>query len=898
MGNRLALLAALGCGLLTSASAQLSDTEKGLLRDGMAVGNLSTADLNWDRRPFNDRWRMPLINRSLDDPIATADELTQLQADLGRSSVGVALGMIARAAYGEATTTAPILPPSVLNEALPEAIRRPVSFLAERVAAASAEVREATMNLSETEARALIESLPVLAAETDLVRFDFVSAEPLTLQEALRLLEKVDLRRIRAIAARLSDAIDQVTPELQRSNFDVPSPLVLRVSGIVVRLQGRANDVADHTDSALCIDFGGNDTYTGRVGAGIRYASVLLDLGGDDVYATRDASVGVGLLGIGIARDFGGNDRYAARHLTAGVGVGGVGVLVDGDGHDQYRSNALAQGFASFGVGLLIDGKGDDLYQVALFGQGAARTAGFGSVVDREGDDTYRAGGLMLNAPLFQDVTYSFAQGFASGYREDTGGTSGGVGLLTDLRGRDAYIAETYAQAASYWLSLGGLYDGDGHDTYSAYHYAQSSAMHLCSAYFFDLAGDDAYAMKFGASHAIGHDYGVAFLLDRSGNDNYFAQDSQPGLGNANGLGIFLDATGTDRYQGPSGRGNASRGSGSVGLFIDGSGQDVYREGLADGTANLTDQWGFAYDAPSPRVTGIAAGQRPPRPIPGSLPAPDAVRMEELYAQATQWAVGEAGPKVEEALGKLVGIGLPAANWMIENKLATADRLQARAFVEVLRDVGPDAQQKLVDRIARGTLAEKRVGLGIAVDGRFRVVAPLVPDLMDVPEIQLQAVRAAGVLASRESVGALLPVAAQRNQVGMAAIISLAQIGDEQGYSTAEALLGGPLPVRKASLSLMARFPLRAMESAGRLILEPDERLVRIGIELLGMVGTPESLGLIGPMLMSPSPGIRAQALTALAGQCPDAFRLTFVGLRSDPDPMVRAVASRLEPGR
>src|SRR5205823_9991597 len=133
---------------------------------------------------------------------------------------------------------------------------------------------------------------------------------------------------------------------------------------------------------------------------------------------------------------------------------------------------------------------------------------------DRKGDDIYRAGGLVLNSPLFATVHYSNAQGYASGYREDTGGVSGGVGLLTDLEGDDSYLGETYCQAASYWFSLGSLYDQSGNDTYSAYHYAQASAMHCCGAYLFDLAGDDSYTIKYGAGHAIGHDYGVAFLLD------------------------------------------------------------------------------------------------------------------------------------------------------------------------------------------------------------------------------------------------------------------------------------------------------------------------------------------------------------------------------------------------
>ena len=83
--------------------------------------------------------------------------------------------------------------------------------------------------------------------------------------------------------------------------------------------------------------------------------------------------------------------------------------------------------------------------------------------------------------------------------------------------------------------------------------------MHMCAAYLFDLAGDDIYATSFGASHAIGHDYGTAVMFDRAGSDIYVARDSRPGVGNANGLGLFIDASGEDRYQGPPSAGNAAR---------------------------------------------------------------------------------------------------------------------------------------------------------------------------------------------------------------------------------------------------------------------------------------------------------------------------------------------------
>ncbi len=893
--------AALGlvCLLPGLAWAQVTDRERELYQQALAAANLGPNDLIWDRRPFTDAWRMPLIDRALDRPFETGDALMSLQRTTATNSPSQILALLAATAYGETWRPRSVEDALIEDAQLPAEVRRPVSAIARAIAQATLQVRKATEKLTEADARLVIESLPQLAVEEESLRFDFVRQPSATLTEVLGLLEQVDLAAIRAAAAQLSSAIDEQLPALQRTTYDPKEPLSFRVYGQLVRLMGRGSDKFAYTDAMLAIDFGGDDVYEGRPGAGVRYAAVLIDLGGNDRYQGRDLSVGTGVLGIGIARDLSGDDTYAGNNLSCGVGMAGVGLLIDSAGDDVYRAKTLAQGFGMFGVGLLVDASGDDLYQLGLMGQGAARTSGVGMLIDRKGDDTYRAGGIIVNSPLFEDVTYSFAQGYASGYREDTGGISGGIGMLTDMEGRDAYMSETYAQGASYWLSIGSLLDGAGHDSYSGYHYVQSSAMHLCAAYLMDLAGDDSYSTKFGASHAIGHDYGVAMLLDRAGNDLYFAQDSIPGIGNANGIGLFIEGAGNDRYQGPPGRGNAARGSGSVGLFVDGDGQDVYRDGLADGQVRRPDAWSLGYDLASSKIDAGPSERTAPRPLPGSLPVPNTAEMEQLYRRATQWSVGTAQAQVEEALSKLVGVGLPAVQWMLDKKLTTSDRLQNRAFVHVIRDVGVEAQRLLGAKIASGNLNEKRNGLAIAVDGNFREAAGVVPGLMSVPELQNNAVRAAGVLGANEAVPSLMRLAANRSQLGLSALISLAQIGDERAFTTAESLLiTGSLPVRQAAIDLMVKFPLRATATGQRLLLEKEERSVRIGVELLGRVGTPEALAEVGTRLLAPSPGVRAQAILALQGQCPEDLRLRFLSMRMDPDAMVRAVAMRADPGR
>lgn len=901
MGNRAKQIAvALGAASAALALGQWTPAERKAIDETLRIGNLSEKDLTWDRRPFNDPFRLSLVDKSLDQPIESSDLLMRLSSDLMMAPVGRALRIIDATWPDVPTIPSAAVAPAAGKWTGPETLREPILKLTEQISIASQEVRAATSELSDEERRQLIESLPSLMAEEFTPKLDFVKQKPLALGAALPLLKRIDQRRIVRAAGFLSDAVEEATRTLAQSKVDLAKPLELRLYGSTVRIFGRGSDIHTETDASLTIDLGGDDVYRGRHGAGVGYASVCIDLGnGNDVYEPKDLSIGAGLLGIGIARDEGGDDTYRTGSLSLGCGMGGVGVFTDAYGDDHYRSKVLSQGFAAFGIGLLIDAKGSDFYDIELYGQGAGRTQGVGVLIDREGRDVYRAGGNALNTPLFTDVNYSFAQGMGMGFREDTGGTSGGVGMLLDGAGDDAYLAETYAQAASYWFGLGVLYDRSGNDTYVAYHYAQSSAMHLTAAYLFDLAGDDAYSMKFGAGHAIGHDYGVAVLLDRAGNDVYSARDSNPSVGNANGLGLFVDAAGDDRYSGPPGRGNAARGSGSLGIFVDMSGQDRYREGLADSNAAVSDSWGVAYDFETPRIASTSTALAQERPVPGSLPRPTDAELDALYRKATQWGVGSAQAEVESAIGKLIGIGLPAFEWMLDNRLARADRLQIRAFTAVIGAVGSPAKEKLAEKAAKGNLDEKRNALSIAVDGRVMELAPIVPSLIDNPSLRLQAVRAAGTLGSRESVDRLIPLTRDLNNLGLAATVALAEIGDERAYATGEVLLVVQnLPVRRAAMALLAKFPLRASETAVRLLGDTDERKNRLGIELLGAIGTPEALSVIAERLLDPSPGIRIQSLIALNGRCPEEKRLTLISLRNDPDPAVRAIAMRIDPGR
>jgi hypothetical protein len=877
-----------------SGTAQLTLEERRGIEDALFLGNMKPADLLFERTPFHDPYRFGLVDAALRDPVASVEPLMRLH----RIEGGDPFASLRREVFGGAAALSahPTAPIAEGVDALPAPLRAPLSALTYAMRESDARIQEAVKGLTPAEQRELIEGLPVLAVEEARVTFDFVRSQPSPRARILQLLGRVDVAKIRDAGEAVAATAVRAAQRIREAKATIDGKIRLRVNGLPVVVAGQANDTHDETDVRLIVDLGGNDTYLGRFGSGVGYTGVMIDVSGDDRYSCRDLSVGAGVLGIGVAVDLSGDDVYAVKSITTGTGLAGFGHLLDGSGHDVHRAVSLAQGFGMFGLGVCEDRAGDDHYSVLLYGQGAARTQGVGWLIDHAGSDTYRAGGLAKNEPLFTGVSYSFAQGFASGYREDTGGISGGIGLLSDLDGNDHYIGDTYCQGASYWLALGSLYDAKGNDGYLAHHYAQASAMHVTTAFLFDLDGDDSYVVKVGACHAIGHDYGVAFLLDRVGDDCYSSQGGQPGLGVANGLGIFVDSGGNDRYEGPPGQGSAARGTGSLGVFVDLGGTDDYRRGLSDGTAVSGSTWGVAYDVES--VPLVATTGQPLQPRPGSAPRPGDEQLAALYQAATQWGVGSAQAAVADATHKLIAIGLPALEWMVAERLARADRLQQRCFSAVVKALGPEASPVLARAWIKGGPAERRILLAIAVDAGASDFAAFVPAALEDPELQLAAAKAAGPLGAKGAVPALSRLCLSPDRLlARAAMVSLAQIADPSTLGTAQSMLSSTdLPTWQAAASLLAKFPEQATELANSMILNADERRARIGVRLLGEAKSAEAMARVGALLMDPRPGVRAEALLTLAGRCPPEHMENYLSLRSDPVPQVRALARRLKP--
>jgi HEAT repeat protein len=88
------------------------------------------------------------------------------------------------------------------------------------------------------------------------------------------------------------------------------------------------------------------------------------------------------------------------------------------------------------------------------------------------------------------------------------------------------------------------------------------------------------------------------------------------------------------------------------------------------------------------------------------------------------------------------------------------------------------------------------------------------------------------------------------------------------------------------------------MTVAKGLTTDSDERKARIGVELLAAVGSPDALEAVGPYLTDERVGVRIQALVALNGRAPANWKQAVLDRRKDPNPLVRAVAARIDPGR
>ncbi|MCA8959366.1 MAG: PDZ domain-containing protein, partial [Planctomycetes bacterium] len=219
-------------------------------------------------------------------------------------------------------------------------------------------------------------------------------------------------------------------------------------------------------------------------------------------------------------------------------------IIISGTGDTWHRETDVA---------LLIDLGGDDFY-----GNGAGSTVEelrdprrsvrplpISLVIDCAGNDAYES-------------THDGAQGFGLL----------GVGVLVDVAGDDTYLGQRWAQGAGF-LGLGILIDDGGSDRYRSEGLSQGTALFGAAA-LLDASGDDRYDLAL-YGQGLGLPGGLGAIVDRSGDDEYFAKGRRPtGYGDE---GIF------DAWAQGCGLGLRLDASGGLGLLIDGDGRDRYEAG-------------------------------------------------------------------------------------------------------------------------------------------------------------------------------------------------------------------------------------------------------------------------------------------------------------------------------
>jgi hypothetical protein len=405
-----------------------------------------------------------------------------------------------------------------------------------------------------------------------------------------------------------------------------------------IRVFGTADDAISGPQPSIVVDLGGKDRWSGRLAVSNGPSdplSVVIDLGGDDVYdAGEDTfAMGCGVFGLGALVDLAGNDKYAVKESGLGCAWFGTGLVWDAAGNDEYVvKNQWGQGAAHMGAGMLVDLAGDDTYECAQQSQGMGSTLGTGLLLDVAGNDAYVCRDDGNVSALYLNQSVAMAQGCGYGRRADIGdgrSLAGGWGLLVDGAGDDRYHAQCWSQGCGYWWAVGALEDRGGNDVYENGKYSLGAGAHYAIGVQVDFSGDDKYNVGITTTknQFQGHarDGSMGISIDGDGNDQYRFKNMCGGSADLCSVAIFWDRRGDDVYEAVMEKdmGDAAPcGSAttyptartfrddlpSIGVFLDTGGKDTFAgdprgmAGAADGSSwrenKSSTSWGFGWDGP------------------------------------------------------------------------------------------------------------------------------------------------------------------------------------------------------------------------------------------------------------------------------------------------------------
>lgn len=340
-------------------------------------------------------------------------------------------------------------------------------------------------------------------------------------------------------------------------------------------------DLDKYPKACCVIDLGGDDVY--REGACVlaRPLLVVLDFGkGGDEYVGKNYAIQAGsVLGVTMWYDDGGHDTYLAKDICQGSTIGGFAVLVNEGGNDKYMGFRRAQGAALGGFAALIDRGGNDDYRAALLAQGFGAPGGFGAIVDKSGDDHYYVGGYFFDSYPEHPGYDGWGQGIGAGIRRCA---CGGIGLLLDGDGDDAYEFDYFGHGGGYWMGVGIARDFGGNDV----RYAATSTMYDGSR------RREQRWTRF--TNGFGCHYAIGACFDDKGDDVYGGTIMGLGMGWDLGAGFLIDFEGDDVFEATGGLTQGAGGEGSIGAILNYRGDDTYYgnyQGYASGQ--------LSYHAPS-----------------------------------------------------------------------------------------------------------------------------------------------------------------------------------------------------------------------------------------------------------------------------------------------------------
>ncbi len=427
--------------------------------------------------------------------------------------------------------------------------------------------------------------------------------------ENLKAIDNIDLKYLSyadsVYFAHVTKAIDDIRVWLA-TKPDISFKGLVRFKTEIgwVSIQGSGDDTNNGGDS-LIIDLGGNDIYKGTIATPINeqwQIGTSIDFSGNDSYdgGSEPAQLACGLFGISLLADLDGDDTYKAEENGIGAGVYGSAMLADYAGNDTYESGYYTQATAVVGSGMLLDLSGDDGYEIKAYGQAFANTLGAAILFDATGNDRYTARDDGNPVEIYNNASLSFSLGSAQGRRADFGdghNLAGGVGIAADMEGNDTYFGGCYTQGNSYWWGIGILEDRKGNDTYRCLQYSQGSAPHFSIGCLVDFEGNDKYNVGNDKARfqyqGHGRDGSVGIFYDGSGNDQYYFRNLCAGCADLNSIAIFWDRLGDDVYEIDERAPYDFLGScgtvtkqpkyrtfrdtmRSIGLFVDSGGKDTY----------------------------------------------------------------------------------------------------------------------------------------------------------------------------------------------------------------------------------------------------------------------------------------------------------------------------------